>query len=80
MKTRMMLVVIAIALVGSYFYFDLGEYPTLAEMNKYVAGEWRKNHKPEWLLDLVAKYHCFRRGEKDCLNGRQATTHAPSWR
>ena len=47
-------------------------YPTLAEMNKYVAGEWRKNHKPDWLLDLMAKYHCWRRGEKDCFSGQQA--------
>jgi dihydrolipoamide dehydrogenase len=42
-------------------------YPTMAEMNRYVAGEWRKNHKPDWLLNLVAKYHCWRRGEKNCL-------------
>ncbi|MCH7743871.1 MAG: FAD-dependent oxidoreductase [Proteobacteria bacterium] len=38
-------------------------YPTLAEMNKYVAGEWRKNHKPDWALDLAEKYHRWRRGK-----------------
>ena len=37
-------------------------YPTLAEMNKFVAGEWRKNHKPEWALNLAEKYHSWRRG------------------
>ena len=37
-------------------------YPTLAEMNKFAASEWRRNHKPEWALDLVEKYHRFRRG------------------
>ena len=39
-------------------------YPTLAEMNKYVAGEWGKNHKPEWLLRWLERYHSWRRGEK----------------
>lgn len=39
-------------------------YPTLAEMNKYAAGEWRKNHKPEWALDIAEKYHAWRRGGK----------------
>lgn len=37
-------------------------YPTLAEMNKLVAGEWRKKNKPEWLLNLLQRYHRFRRG------------------
>lgn len=39
-------------------------YPTLMEMNKMVAGEWRKNHKPDWLLNLAEKYFNFRRGTK----------------
>ncbi len=30
-------------------------YPTLSEMNKSVAGEWRKNHKPEWLLGWLGR-------------------------
>ncbi|MBQ76621.1 MAG: pyridine nucleotide-disulfide oxidoreductase [Gammaproteobacteria bacterium] len=38
-------------------------YPTLAEMNKFAASEWRKNHKPDWLLDLAEKYHSLRRGK-----------------
>ncbi len=39
-------------------------YPTLAEMNKFAASEWRKNHKPDWALDLAEKYHRWRRGKK----------------
>ncbi|WP_321393499.1 FAD-dependent oxidoreductase [Emcibacter sp.] len=37
-------------------------YPTLNEANKYVAGEWKKKHKPERLLKWVEKYHNWRRG------------------
>lgn len=36
-------------------------YPTWAEANKYAAGEWKRNNKPEKLLNLVEKYHAFRR-------------------
>lgn len=39
-------------------------YPTLAEANKYVAGEWKRAHKPEWLLKWVEKYHAWERGEQ----------------
>ncbi len=37
-------------------------YPTLAESNKYVAGEWKRAHQPEKLLNWVEKYHAWRRG------------------
>ncbi|WP_114521423.1 bifunctional TVP38/TMEM64 family protein/FAD-dependent oxidoreductase [Altererythrobacter sp. ZODW24] len=37
-------------------------YPTWAEANKYVAGEWKKARKPEKLLSFVEKYHSWRRG------------------
>ena len=37
-------------------------YPTLAEANKYAAGEWKKAHKPERLLAWVERYHAWRRG------------------
>ena len=37
-------------------------YPTLAETNKYVAGEWKKAHQPKKLLEYVKKYHDWRRG------------------
>ena len=37
-------------------------YPTMAEANKYAAGEWKKAHKPEKLLRWVELYHRWRRG------------------
>ena len=37
-------------------------YPTMAEANKYVAGNWKRNHKPERLLEWVKKFHAWRRG------------------
>jgi pyruvate/2-oxoglutarate dehydrogenase complex dihydrolipoamide dehydrogenase (E3) component len=37
-------------------------YPTMAEANKYAAGEWKKARKPEGLLRWVARYHSWRRG------------------
>jgi pyruvate/2-oxoglutarate dehydrogenase complex dihydrolipoamide dehydrogenase (E3) component/uncharacterized membrane protein YdjX (TVP38/TMEM64 family) len=37
-------------------------YPTMAEANKYAAGEWKRKHAPERLLRLVARYHAWRRG------------------
>jgi pyruvate/2-oxoglutarate dehydrogenase complex dihydrolipoamide dehydrogenase (E3) component/uncharacterized membrane protein YdjX (TVP38/TMEM64 family) len=37
-------------------------YPTLAESNKYVAGEWKRAHQPAKLLEYVKKYHDWRRG------------------
>ncbi|MDZ4291931.1 MAG: FAD-dependent oxidoreductase [Hydrogenophaga sp.] len=37
-------------------------YPTLAEANKYAAGEWKRAHAPQQLLAWVAKFHTWRRG------------------
>ena len=37
-------------------------YPTLAEANKYVAGEWQRNHQPHIVLKWLTKYHAWRRG------------------
>jgi pyruvate/2-oxoglutarate dehydrogenase complex dihydrolipoamide dehydrogenase (E3) component len=37
-------------------------YPTMAEANKYAAGEWKKKHAPQGLLKLVERYHTWRRG------------------
>ena len=37
-------------------------YPTLAEANKYAAGEWKRAHQPKRLLGWVAKYHAWERG------------------
>ena len=36
-------------------------YPTLAEANKYVAGEWKRANAPEGLLKWVEKYHNWAR-------------------
>jgi hypothetical protein len=32
-------------------------YPTLAESNKFVAGEWKRAHAPQRLLEWVKRYH-----------------------
>ena len=37
-------------------------YPTLAEANKYVAGNWKKAHAPARLLRWVERFHGWRRG------------------
>jgi pyruvate/2-oxoglutarate dehydrogenase complex dihydrolipoamide dehydrogenase (E3) component/uncharacterized membrane protein YdjX (TVP38/TMEM64 family) len=37
-------------------------YPTLSEANKYAAGEWRRAHQPERLLQWVRRYHAWKRG------------------
>ena len=37
-------------------------YPTMSEANKAAAGEWKKAHAPEKLLEWVEKFHSWRRG------------------
>ena len=37
-------------------------YPTLAEANKFVAGEWKRAHQPLGLLKWVERLHTWRRG------------------
>lgn len=37
-------------------------YPTLAEANKYAAGEWKRAHAPEKVLVWLGKYHAWRLG------------------
>ena len=37
-------------------------YPTMAEANKYAAGEWKRAHAPERLLEWVSRFHAWRRG------------------
>ena len=37
-------------------------YPTMAEANKYAAGEWKKAHAPQRLLVWVGRFHDWRRG------------------
>jgi pyruvate/2-oxoglutarate dehydrogenase complex dihydrolipoamide dehydrogenase (E3) component len=36
-------------------------YPTLAEANKNAAGEWRRRHAPQRVLEWVARYHAWMR-------------------
>ncbi|KZZ34830.1 FAD-dependent oxidoreductase [Oleiphilus sp. HI0086] len=37
-------------------------YPTLAETNKFVAGNWKKANAPEKVLQFLEKFHAWRRG------------------
>lgn len=37
-------------------------YPTLAEANKYTAGQWKKAHAPQTVLAWLERFHRFRRG------------------
>ena len=37
-------------------------YPTMAEANKFAAGQWKMANKPERLLRFVESYHNWRRG------------------
>ena len=37
-------------------------YPTLAEANKYAAGNWKRAHAPQGLLKWAEKFHAWRRG------------------
>ena len=37
-------------------------YPSLAEANKFAAGEWKKAHAPEKILNWVGRYHKWMRG------------------
>jgi pyruvate/2-oxoglutarate dehydrogenase complex dihydrolipoamide dehydrogenase (E3) component/uncharacterized membrane protein YdjX (TVP38/TMEM64 family) len=36
-------------------------YPTLAEANKYAAGEWKRAHAPQRLLRWVERFHAWER-------------------
>ncbi|MBL4826514.1 MAG: FAD-dependent oxidoreductase, partial [Spongiibacteraceae bacterium] len=40
-------------------------YPTLAESNKYVAGQWKRARTPQQLLNWVERYHRWCRGNKN---------------
>lgn len=37
-------------------------YPTLAEANKYAAGEWKRAHAPQRILAWLERYHAWKRG------------------
>ena len=36
-------------------------YPTMAEANKYVAGNWKRAHTPEKILQWLKRFHTMRR-------------------
>ncbi|MET0094776.1 MAG: FAD-dependent oxidoreductase, partial [Sedimenticola sp.] len=38
-------------------------YPTWTEGNKYAAGNWKRDHKPEKVLQWVERFHAWRRGD-----------------
>jgi len=46
-------------------------YPTMAEANKYVAGEWKRANQPETVLKWLKKYHAWRRGDNKAENTEQ---------
>jgi len=37
-------------------------YPTMAEANKYAAGEWKRAHQPHGVLKWVKRFHDWQRG------------------
>ncbi len=37
-------------------------YPSWSEANKYVAGEWKRQHINPWLLNWIERFHAWRRG------------------
>jgi dihydrolipoamide dehydrogenase len=37
-------------------------YPTWAEANKYAAGNWKRAHAPQQVLEWVGRYHAWARG------------------
>ena len=39
-------------------------YPTMAEGNKYAAGEWKRTHAPQRLLRWLEKFHGWKRGAR----------------
>jgi pyruvate/2-oxoglutarate dehydrogenase complex dihydrolipoamide dehydrogenase (E3) component len=40
----------------------LHAYPTLGEVSRQLAGQWRRNHMPQWIYPWLARYHAWRRG------------------
>lgn len=48
-------------------------YPTLAEANKYAAGNWKRAHAPQGLLAWVERFHAWRRGRPVDRAGQERT-------
>ena len=44
------------------WWIDAGHIPTLAEANKYTAGNWKKARAPQRTLRLLERLHAWMRG------------------
>lgn len=53
-------------------------YPTLAEANKYAAGEWKRAHAPIGALRWLSKFHRWRLGSTQRLESGFKTDEKPS--
>jgi len=49
-------------------------YPTMSEANKAVAGNWQKDHAPQFALKVLERYHRWRRGKKSAQTEANAAT------
>lgn len=53
-------------------------YPTLAEANKYAAGEWKRAHAPIGALRWLSKFHRWRLGGTQRIESGFKTDEKPS--
>ncbi|WP_339473653.1 FAD-dependent oxidoreductase [Pseudomonas fluorescens] len=53
-------------------------YPTLAEANKYAAGEWKRAHAPIGAMRWLSKFHRWRLGSTQRLESGFKTDEKPS--
>jgi len=35
----------------------------MSEANKYAAGNWKRNHAPQFALKLLERFHSWQRGD-----------------
>ena len=47
-------------------------YPTLAEANKFAAGEWKRAHAPAGVLRWLERFHGWRRGGQSSVAAQEA--------
>ena len=47
-------------------------YPTLAEANKFAAGEWKRAHAPAGVLRWLERFHGWRRGGQTSVAAQEA--------
>ncbi|ANG63957.1 pyridine nucleotide-disulfide oxidoreductase [Marinobacterium aestuarii] len=55
-------------------------YPTMSEANKYAAGEWKRAHSPQKLLQWVGRYHRWMRGNQTPAKSQPAPSEKPASR